>query len=565
VWRSKRLHRVHASIHPVEAHEIPFAWANFMDAFEIRRQLINDYSTYVRSFIKIRDRQIDQRVQEELDSGLLWPDPLIQLNPAFEPGDSMDGLVAEGILHEECGRIFRKDKESGSNNSGRPLHLYRHQSDAIRRAVQGRNYVLTTGTASGKSLSYIVPIVNQILRRGSGGGIQALIIYPMNALANSQFGELKKFLYYGYPEGRPPVKFAQYTGQEKDEQRKAIIANPPDILITNYVMAELILTRPDERQLVEAARGLRFLVMDELHTYRGRQGADVALLIRRLRDRVGGDSLQYVGTSATMASGGNFEQQRREVATIATKFFGAAVLPDDVIGETLRPATKPVPLDDPGFLAVLRQRVESDGAVPSQYEQFVADPLSSWIEHRLGLTVEAGTGRLIRAVPRSLTGVNGAAEKLADETGLSPERCAEVLEKQLLGSYSTGKNPENGFPPFAFRLHQFISKGDTVYATLENEEERFVTVNGQQYVPGDRDRVLLPLVFCRECGQEYYCVIPHGPRQRGCWITGSAMFPPVARGSGIPILTSLSTTMRTPMAAPPATPPRRRLCERCWN
>ena len=155
---------------------------------------------------------------------------------------------------------------------------------------------------------------------------------------------------------------------------------------------------------------------------------------------------------------------------------------------------------------MLRQRVEADRAVPSQYEQFVADPLSSWIEHRLGLTVEAGTGRLIRAVQRSLTGVNGAAEKLADETGLSPERCAEVLEKQLLGSYSTGKNPENGFPPFAFRLHQFISKGDTVYATLENEEERFVTVNGQQYVPGDRDRVLLPLVFCRECGQEYYCV-----------------------------------------------------------
>jgi ATP-dependent helicase YprA (DUF1998 family)/very-short-patch-repair endonuclease len=381
--------------------------------------------------------------------------------------------------------------------------------------------VLTTGTASGKSLAYIVPIVNQILRRGSGLGIQALIIYPMNALANSQFGELKKFLYYGYPEGRPPVKFAQYTGQEKDEQRKAIIANPPDILITNYVMAELILTRPDERQLVEAARGLRFLVMDELHTYRGRQGADVALLIRRLRDRVDGDSLQYVGTSATMATGGNFEQQRREVATIATKFFGAAVFPDDVIGEKLRPATKPIPLEDPSFLALLRQRVEASDPVPPRYDQFILDPLSSWIEHRLGLTVESGSDRLIRAEPRSLTGINGAAQKLADETGLSIERCAQVLEKQLLGSYSTGKNPENGFPPFAFRLHQFISKGDTVYATLESESERFVTVNGQQYVPGDRERILLPLVFCRECGQEYYCV-----KQMGAGSPGNRAFEP---------------------------------------
>lgn len=104
-------------------------------------------------------------------------------------------------------------------------------------------------------------------------------------------------------------------------------------------------------------------------------------------------------------------------------------------------------------------------------------------------------------MPRSLTGENGSAAKLADETGLSADRCAKALEKQLLGSYATGKNPENGFPPFAFRLHQFISKGDTVYTTLESEEGRFVTVNGQQYVPGDRDRVLLPLVFCRECGQ----------------------------------------------------------------
>jgi len=68
---------VHVSIHPVEAHEIPFAGANVMDAFEIRRQLINDYSTYVRSFINIRDRQIHRRVHDELDSGLLWPDPLI--------------------------------------------------------------------------------------------------------------------------------------------------------------------------------------------------------------------------------------------------------------------------------------------------------------------------------------------------------------------------------------------------------------------------------------------------------------------------------------------------------
>jgi ATP-dependent helicase YprA (DUF1998 family) len=105
----------------------------------------------------------------------------------------------------------------------------------------------------------------------------------MNALANSQCGELNKFVQFGYPETRPAVLFAQYTGQRSDKQRESILANPPDILITNDVMLELILTGPIERQLIEAARGLQFLVMDELHTYRGRQGADVALLIRRAK------------------------------------------------------------------------------------------------------------------------------------------------------------------------------------------------------------------------------------------------------------------------------------------
>jgi ATP-dependent helicase YprA (DUF1998 family) len=143
-----------------------------MDVFAVRNRLIEDYSDYVRSFIQIRDVRIRRAVESALDSGLLWPDPLIQLNPAFEPGDSIDELLAQGILHEECGRVFRKDKECGSNNSGNPLRLYKHQSDAIRCAAAGHNYVLTTGTASGKSLSYIVPVVNHVLRRVAAAGFR---------------------------------------------------------------------------------------------------------------------------------------------------------------------------------------------------------------------------------------------------------------------------------------------------------------------------------------------------------------------------------------------------------
>ncbi|MHC1767597.1 MAG: DEAD/DEAH box helicase [Verrucomicrobiia bacterium] len=181
-----------------------------MNVFDLRDQLVTDYSTYVQSYIQIRDQRISDHVQQRLNEGMLWPEPLIQLNPSFEPGAWIDELVDEGVLHSACRQIFRKDKAPTS--LGDKMRLHRHQEEAARVAKLGVNYVLTTGTASGKSLAYLVPIVDHVLRRGSGKGIQAFIVYPMNALANSQNGELTKFLCHGYPNGQPPVRFAQYTG-----------------------------------------------------------------------------------------------------------------------------------------------------------------------------------------------------------------------------------------------------------------------------------------------------------------------------------------------------------------
>ena len=179
-------------------------------------------------------------------------------------------MVGKGVLHPECTRIFRLDK-SNTDYSGKRLLLHEHQRRAIVKAKEGKSYVLTSGTGSGKSLAYIVPIVDHVLKNGSGRGIQAIVVYPMNALANSQDEELKKFLVKGYPEGLFPVRFARYTGQEKGDVREAIRSNPPDVLLTNYMMLELLLTRVEDREVVRAAQGLQFLVFDELHTYRGRQ------------------------------------------------------------------------------------------------------------------------------------------------------------------------------------------------------------------------------------------------------------------------------------------------------
>jgi ATP-dependent helicase YprA (DUF1998 family) len=132
-----------------------------MDVFGLRDQLIRDYSDYTQSFIRIHDERIHKYVDASVASGALWPKPLIQLNPSFEPGDTIDTLVDDGVLHPECRHIFRKDKDKPEyHGQGRPLLLHRHQSEAVRVAAGGHNYVLTTGTGSGKSLAYIIPIVD---------------------------------------------------------------------------------------------------------------------------------------------------------------------------------------------------------------------------------------------------------------------------------------------------------------------------------------------------------------------------------------------------------------------
>ncbi|MGQ0464797.1 MAG: DEAD/DEAH box helicase [Sporichthyaceae bacterium] len=477
-----------------------------MDVFRVHEQLIADYRAFTSSFVELRDPRIRELVRERLAEGSQWPDPWLSLNPSFASGGSVADLVSQSRLHPECERIFRIKRDQNDPGTS-TLSLHRHQTDAIDVARTGGSYVLTTGTGSGKSLAYIVPIVDSVLRANAhnGGkrlpGVKAIVVYPMNALANSQLGELEKFLRFGYPQGGEPVTFARYTGQESQDERKRILAEPPDILLTNYVMLELVLTRPDERKhLIRAAQGLRFLVLDELHTYRGRQGADVALLIRRLRDICASDNLQVVGTSATMASGGSSGAQKREVAAVATRLFGTDVSPERVIGETLRRAT--------GVSAPAAQALGgavdrcADAGPPTMFPDLADDPLAGWIESTFGLDTEAETGKLVRRKP---TTVKDASATLASDTGRAARDAEHAIRSTLLAG-SRALDPTSNRPLFAFRLHQFISKGDTVYVSIEPEDTRYLTDTYQLRVPDAPEKALLPLGFCRECGQEYMVV-----------------------------------------------------------
>jgi ATP-dependent helicase YprA (DUF1998 family) len=267
-----------------------------LDAFGVLNDVLGDYRSYVTGFLNIQDDRVRAKVDAEIEDGLLWPEPWLALNPAFESGGTVTELVDRQVLYPPAREIFRV--RTDQDPEGREITFHRHQVDAFEVANSRESYVLTTGTGSGKSMAYIVPIVDRVLREGSGKGVRAIVVYPMNALANSQCKELEKFL----GKDNPKVTFERYTGQESTPDRERILQDPPDILLTNYVMLELMLTRPRERSaLITSATNLSFLVLDELHTYRGRQGADVAMLVRRLRGTVGAKELQCIGTSATLA------------------------------------------------------------------------------------------------------------------------------------------------------------------------------------------------------------------------------------------------------------------------
>ncbi|MHB1430534.1 MAG: DEAD/DEAH box helicase [Streptosporangiaceae bacterium] len=472
-----------------------------MDVFGVRDRLIEDYREFTGSFVDIHDPRIRDHVAERMDRGYQWPDPWLSLNPTFASGGTITELVTAGLLQPECERIFRL-KEGGPD--GPVLRLHQHQREAIEAARTGGSYVLTTGTGSGKSLAYIVPIVDRVLAAKAAGtyrpGIKAIVVYPMNALANSQLRELEKFLKVGYPDG-PPVTFERYTGQESAEARARIIADPPDILLTNYVMLELVLTRPRDRGLVQAASGLWFLVLDELHTYRGRQGADVALLVRRLREACAAPDVQCVGTSATMTTEGDAGDQRQAVADVASTLFGVRVAPEQVIGETLERTTDPAAIS----AQALRLRIR-EPAPPSGYPAFAADPLAAWIEETFGFEQDDPAGQPRRR-RRPLT-LPEAAGHLADRTGEPVAACATAIQ-DMLQAGSAILSPATGRPAFAFRLHQFLSKGDNVYVTLEDPAVRHVTSTYQVTAPGgdgQGERILAPVAFCRECGQDYLVV-----------------------------------------------------------
>ena len=472
------------------------------DVFDFRDRLIDEYAAFSRSFSRIAASDIAQHIEAEYARGRYWPEPLLQINPNYKRSGSVQQLVTQGSLHPACAALFQTGKAEGH---AADLHLYGHQMQAISKARNQQSYVVTTGTGSGKSLAFFIPIIDRILKAkelDSRQRTRAIVIYPMNALANSQLEVLDKFL-HGYPKGEAPFTVARYTGQESSEARQAIANNPPDILLTNFMMLELILTRYEDvdRRVVEHCTGLEYLVLDELHTYRGRQGADVAMLVRRLRERLQADQLVCIGTSATMSSTGTRADRNQTVAAVASLLFGTRITEQDVIGETLERVTnsaKDVQAVKPKLLATLQRDTHSW----TTFQAFEDDPLAIWVELNLGIELPSDEPPR-RAKPITL---KDAAQRLAVDADCAVSEARDGLQRFLVAAHLV--RTAQGRAPFAFKLHQFISGPGRVLATLEPSGSRHITLDAQRFAPGRQQEgtQLYPVHFCRDCGQEYHPV-----------------------------------------------------------
>ena len=292
-----------------------------LDPLAASARIGDSYKRYLRSRHAPADPQLRDEFSRALDTGFPFVrGPLLQASAPYETAGALEGLIDDGVLNPAL-----RDLPPSAFPIGRPL--YHHQDEAMRKLVAGRNLIIATGTGSGKTECFLFPILNHLLNERIEGtlgspGVRALLLYPMNALANDQMKRLRDVV-----GAFPDITFGRFVGDTRDSYRKALDTfryrfgsdplpnelisrsqmrdDPPHILLTNYAMLEYLLLRPADTRLFDGPTGghWRFIVLDEVHVYNGARGAEIAMLLRRVRDRVNMSMrgrIQFVGTSATL-------------------------------------------------------------------------------------------------------------------------------------------------------------------------------------------------------------------------------------------------------------------------
>lgn len=495
-----------------------------MNPFTLTNEIEHRYRRYLKTTFHFKDPDLRQSFSEALDSGHLSRGPYIEATPIFQKGKNPVTLFTELLNHypdEEFLRSIDGDRE-----------LYLHQEQAISKAFQGRNVIVATGTGSGKTEAFLYPILLHLYQEYKAGtlcpGVRALILYPMNALANDQRKRLGNICERLEQEKSPfKFSFGQYIGEtpenENDWRRQAkehlanrkpgelVLRNemrnkPPHILLTNYSMLEYLLIRPDDSPLFDDGRAKwwTFLVLDEAHQYRGAKGMEMGMLIRRLKQRLreGGRSLPFrcIATSATLAEG---EKDIPAVATFATDLFGEKFNDDDVL------LGKTVPLSDDGKYELAMDDYEAiSKALQNKSVEnliLIAQKLNLNIKDlsdplHLGgeiLQNDRRALRLRKIITDRPDEFIKVAENIFPELSQEKQQSATSLLIDLLQGCNISDSKSSPTPLLSTRYHFFLRSLEGAFISYLPDKKIFL----------DRKKIdesiLFELAVCRNCGQHY--------------------------------------------------------------
>lgn len=498
-----------------------------MNPIFLAREIENRYRQYLQTIFYFKDLEFRKSFEESLSSGHLTKGPYLEATPTFKQGLSskelFQTLLGTDIDQSFLNAIFGERK------------LYKHQELAIRKVFDNRNIIVATGTGSGKTEAFIYPILlhlySEFINNSLGPGIRALILYPMNALANDQrerLGEISKRLIDHNSSFQ--FTFGQYIGEtpedKNDSKRNAAdhLSNrlpgelvlryemrdsPPHILLTNYSMLEYLLLRPADSPLFDAgnSRTWKFLVLDEVHQYRGSYGIEMAMLMRRLKQRLREDgctnTFRCIATSATLANG---DEDKDTAAQFASNLFYEPFQKEDVVLSEIESIPQPknieFTLSDYGMF---NQYLESKNHEFDEYINHILKKLSISLVNPNEDQSQI-VGEILQCDKRSArfrTMITGKPIEVGELANLVFYDLQEEERQNALANLANllckAKDPISASPLISARYHLFIRSLEGAFASYWPKKKIFLDRKSIS-----NNNAAFEVALCRECGQHYF-------------------------------------------------------------
>lgn len=481
----------------------------------------DEFIGYISTLFNISDKEYhDQFINELKKKNMIAKGPFLDISDSYKTGRSISELIDEGVASNKFvdleGDIPDSSKELQLNRG-----LYKHQETALRKAAEGRNLIVTTGTGSGKTECFIIPIINHLLREAENGtldsGVRAILIYPMNALANDQMKRLRNLL-----KNYPQITFGVYNSSTKqtDENgiaeygkiykdasgkplkplknevisRKRMQEVPPHILVTNYAMLEYMMLRPKDDAAFSGAK-LRFLVLDEAHIYRGATGIETSMLLKRLKARISDPTkVLHILTSATLGG----KEADNDIVKFAKTLCSADFRTEDIIrSQTVRPEFSDTSIDIPSaFLAEMAEPNMPLNEIGEKYGFPVPNGISD-AEYLYDLCIKS---RLYSDIRQNVTEPMTIAEiksKLSHTDNISEQDVVNII---AIASQAS----KNNTPLIKARYHMFVRALEGAYITLAKPKKLSLTRHSEILI-NNRFVKMFECAVCDDCGRMAIC------------------------------------------------------------